>query len=77
MTRLALRQVGSIVSADVNNFKLFVDGVQVSSAASLDSNGYVTFSFSKALTTGNRTLKVTADVIGGSGRNVEFSTWCL
>ncbi|MEK7075626.1 MAG: hypothetical protein AAB948_02440, partial [Patescibacteria group bacterium] len=73
MTRLALRQVGSIVSADVNNFKLFVDGVQVSSAASLDSNGYVTFSFSKALTTGNRTLKVTADVIGGSGRNVEFS----
>ena len=73
MTRLALRQVGSIVSADINNFKLFVDGVQVSSAASLDSNGYVTFSFSKALTTGNRTLKVTADVIGGSGRNVEFS----
>ncbi len=73
MTRLALRQVGSIVSADVNNFKLFVDGVQVSSASSLDSNGYVTFSFSKALTTGNRTLKVTADVIGGSGRNVEFS----
>jgi len=73
MTRLALRQVGSIVSADVNNFKLFVDGVQVATASSLDSNGYVTFSFSKALTTGNRTLKVTADVIGGSGRNVEFS----
>ncbi len=74
MTRLALRQIGSIASADINNFKLLADGVEVASSASLDSNGYVTFSgFSKVLLTGARVLKVNADVIGGSGRTVQMS----
>ncbi|MDP4001290.1 MAG: hypothetical protein Q8P83_03545 [bacterium] len=73
LTRLALRQIGSIVSADIVNFKLFVDGIEVASQASLDANGYVTFTLSKTLTTGSRVLKVTADVIGGSGRTVQMS----
>ncbi len=73
MTRLALRQVGSILNSDIKNFKLFADGVQVATSASLDANGYVTFSMSKALTTGTRVLKVTADIIGGSGRTVQLS----
>ena len=70
---LALRQIGSIVSTDINNFKLYADGVLVATVASLDSNGYVTFATPYALKTGARTLKVTADVLGGSGRTVQLS----
>lgn len=71
---LALRQIGSIYSNDIKNFKLYVDGVMAGSAvASLDSNGYVTFTPSVALKTGARILKVTADVIGGAGRTVQMS----
>jgi hypothetical protein len=70
---LALRQIGSIVSSDINNFKLYVDGVLVSTVAKLDANGYVTFTPSTVLKTGARVLKVTADVLGGSGRTVSMS----
>jgi len=73
MTRLALRQIGSIVNTDISNFRLFVDSVQVASQANLDANGYVTFNMSKNLTTGTRVLKVMADIIGGSGRTVQMS----
>jgi len=74
LSRFALRQIGSIQSTDIKNFKLYVDGIQVATAAALDANGYATFSgFTKAMTTGSRIVKVTADVIGGSGRNVQFS----
>lgn len=73
LNRLALRQIGSIASADIKNFTLFVDGVEADSVASLDSNGYVTFDEVKTLKTGARILKVTADVIGGSGRTVQMS----
>ena len=73
LTRLALRQIGSIQSVDIKNFRLFVDGVEVASQVSLDANGYVTFVLSKTLATGSRVLKVIADVIGGSGRTVQMS----
>lgn len=70
---LALRQIGSIYSNDIKNFKLYADGVLAGTVANLDSNGYVTFTPSVALKTGARILKVTADVIGGAGRTVQFS----
>ena len=70
---LALRQTGSIAAADIGNFKLYADGVLVQTVSTLDSNGYVTFSTSYALKTGARVLKVTADIIGGSSRTVQFS----
>ncbi len=70
---LALRQIGSIASGDIKNFKLYADGVLVATTASLDSNGYVTFAPNNTLHTGARVLKVTADIIGGSGRTVSFS----
>jgi hypothetical protein len=70
---LALRNIGSIASTDINNFKLYADGVLVSTVANLDSNGYVTFTPNTVLKTGARVLKVTADVIGGSGRTVSMS----
>lgn len=74
MTRMALRQINSIQSADVHNFRLLIDGVQVASQASLDANGYVTFSgFTKTLTSGARNIKVMADVTGGSSRIIQMS----
>ena len=73
LNRLALRQIGSIASTDIKNFVLSVDGVEVDTVASLDDNGYVTFDTAKTLKTGGRTLKVVADVIGGSGRTVQMS----
>ena len=70
---LALRNIGSIATSDINDFKLYIDGVLTSTIPTLDSNGYVTFPVSVALKTGARTLEVTADVLGGSGRTVQFS----
>lgn len=73
LNRLALRQIGSINADDIENFTLFVDGVEVDTVSELNANGYVTFDAVKTLKTGARTLKVTADVIGGSGRTVQMS----
>jgi len=72
-TRLALRQINSILAGDIENFRLLIDGVEVASVASLDANGYITFVFDKELGTGNRTIKVLADVIGGSSRIIQMS----
>ena len=72
---MALREIGSINYADVNNFRLYVDGVEVAQTQDLDTNGYVTFSLDtpKTITTGSRVVKVVADVIGGSSRTLSFS----
>jgi hypothetical protein len=72
-TRLALRQINSIESDDIENFRLLVDGVEVASVDSLDDDGYVTFDFDTELQTGNRNIRVLADVIGGSGRIIQMS----
>ncbi len=74
-TRLALREIGSINMGDISNFKLMVDGTQVSQAQSLDSNSYVTFAISpaKSLSTGSHTVQVTADVTGGASRTFAMS----
>lgn len=71
---VSLRNVGSIATGDINNFKLYVDGVQISTAAGMDSNGYVTFDLStpKRLETGGRVIKVVGDIIGGSTRTFQF-----
>ena len=71
----ALRQTNSINSADVNNFRLFVDGVQIAQVQSLDANGYVTFmpASSATILTGSRTVKVLADIIGGTSRKLTMS----
>lgn len=74
---IALRQIGSVLSSDLGNFRFYVDGVQKGTAvASIASNGYVTFDFMSApveLSTGSRQLKLVGDVIGGSNRNFSFS----
>lgn len=74
---IRFRNIGSINADDINNWRLYVGGVQKGSAvAKQDANGYVTFDLSAApvkLTTNTHTFKVLADVIGGSTRTVSVS----
>jgi hypothetical protein len=73
LKRLTIREIGSIDSKDIRNLRLSVDGVQVATDADLDADGYATFLMNYRVTTGSRTVKVLADVIGGSTRTMEFS----
>lgn len=73
MSKLIIRNIGTIQTADLNNFRLRIDGSQVAQVQSMDSSGYVTFGFSPVtLKAGTRTLSVLADIINGSSRNFQF-----
>ena len=73
----ALKNIGSIQSGDVINYRLYVDGVMVGSAVpALDANNMVTFDLSAApvrLETGGRVIKVVADVVKGASRTFAMS----
>ena len=76
MKRLALRNVGSAPAASFANFKLYVNGVQVGTAAGVDVNGYVTFDFMSnpvLLASGSRIVRMDADIVSGASRTVQFS----
>lgn len=77
MKGISFRQIGSVATADLGNFKLFIDGTQVgTTVASLDANGYVNFDLTatpKRLATGSHTIKLVGDIIGGSTRTFSFS----
>ena len=76
MKRVAFRQVGSASASAFQNFKLYVNGVQVATAAGLDVNGYVTFDLNAApvlLVAGSRIVRVDADIVSGASRTVHFS----
>lgn len=76
MKRLALRQVGSASASAFQNFKLYVNGVQVATATGVNADGYVTFDMSTApvtLVAGSRIVRVDADVVSGASRTVQLS----
>ena len=73
---LTLRYIGSAANGSLANIKLFVDGVQAGTAATVNSNGYIVFDLSGApytLTTGGHTVEVRADITGGSARTFYVS----
>ncbi|MFA5086792.1 MAG: hypothetical protein WC470_00625 [Candidatus Paceibacterota bacterium] len=72
-TKLALKQINSVSASDISNFKLTIDGVEVATVASLDANNFLTFTFDKTLNTGTRSVKVLADITGGSSRIISMS----
>ncbi len=76
MKRLALRNVGSASASAFQNFKLYVNGVQVATSLGLDVNGYVTFDMNAApvlLVAGSRVVRVDVDVVSGASRTLQFS----
>ncbi|TSC95177.1 MAG: Uncharacterized protein CEN87_189 [Parcubacteria group bacterium Licking1014_1] len=78
LSRVAFRVGGSVNrTTDIQNFRLLIDGVQQGAAiAQADANDYVTFDLSASpvkLETGTRVVKVLADIIGGSNKNVYLS----
>jgi hypothetical protein len=76
LERIAFRNIGSINSADIKNFRLLIAGTQQAQVAALDANGYITFDMTAApisLATGARIFRVAADVTGGASRNVQMS----
>jgi hypothetical protein len=74
---LTFRQIGSAQTADLGNFKLYIDGVQVGSTiATVDANGFVVFDLSAApkfVDTGARTFKLIGDIKNGSTRTIRMS----
>jgi hypothetical protein len=76
MKRIALRQVGSAPASSFQNFKLYVNGVQVATATGIDAMGYVTFDLNAnpvLLVAGTRLVRVDADVVSGASRTFQFS----
>jgi hypothetical protein len=73
---LKLREIGSIDTDDLQNFKLYVDGTQVGETVQMSDDYYVAFDLTASPVTlepGSRSLEVRADIIGGSGRSYAFS----
>ena len=83
MTRISFRKTGSVKDADLTNFRLYVDGVQVGSTVpnivlNANSESLVTFDLTaapKRLEAGTRVVKLLADIIGGSGLTFQFHLW--
>lgn len=72
-----LRNIGSVDRSAIQNFRLYVKGVQVGSAvASIASDDTITFDLSASpvrIETGGAEIKVVGDIISGSGNTFQFS----
>jgi hypothetical protein len=76
---ITFRNLGSVAQNDLQNLKLYVDGVQIGTTiATPGSDGYFTFDVSSApvkLETGTRIFKVIGDVVGGSTKTFQISVY--
>ncbi len=73
LSRLAVRQIGSVNYSDIKNLVLKVDGTTLGSVAGLDVNGYAMFSFSPTtLKSGTRIITILGDIVGGATRTFQF-----
>jgi peptidoglycan hydrolase-like protein with peptidoglycan-binding domain len=76
LSSIRFRQLGSVSTSDLKNFRLMVDGTQVGTAVeSVNSNQYVEFTFATPVTmkAGTRVVKLVADIVGGSNKTFAFS----
>ncbi len=77
MKSIAFRNIGSVQSGDVINYRLYVDGKLAGTPiAKFDANNMVTFDLSAEpvrLETGGRVIRVVADVVGGASRTFQMS----
>jgi len=67
--------LGSAQSNAFANWSLYLDGAKVATSTGINSNNYVSFTPTAAvtLTTGSHVLEVHVDIIGGSSRSAELS----
>ena len=74
LSAITLENRGSTSDADFRNLKLFIDGSQVGGTVTQTSNKKATFSFATPvrLETGNRVIRLNADIVGGSGDTFDF-----
>lgn len=74
LSSITLENRGGTSDADFRNLKLFIDGSQVGSTVTQTTNSKVTFSFATPvrLETGNRVIRLNADIVGGSGETFDF-----
>lgn len=82
LTRIAFKKTGSTADTDLQNWKLYIDGVQVGSTTQLAKNStgdwYATFDLTgspKRLEAGTRVVKVLADIVGGSSLTFTTNLW--
>lgn len=76
---ITFRNIGSVAQNDLQNLKLYIDGVQVGSTITTPgSDGYFTFDMSASpikLETGARLMKVIGDVVGGSTKTFKIAIY--
>jgi len=80
MKYIAFKQIGSISQSAIQNLKLYVDGTQVGSTASISNSGansnVVIFDLTGSpltLTTGSHTIELHGDIVSGTSYTFDFS----
>jgi len=77
LSRFSLRESGTADYSVLQNFQLYINGTPVGSVVeSLDEDGFVVFDLSNSpqrLEIGYSTIKVSANIIGGSSKTFKFS----
>jgi peptidoglycan hydrolase-like protein with peptidoglycan-binding domain len=75
LSNITLKAIGNIEPSDIQNFRFYLAGSQIGGAVNIGSDYYVRLNLAAnpvTVTSGSKTLKVVADIIGGTGRSVYF-----